>query len=222
MNNDKRTVSVSPTTIMLDIGTPYQELQNFRSESTSASVGIDEQPYEKHKKTAMLYQIIFLGIAVIFLTFSFCLGYKQSSWLYNVFMVNASLTKIFLCGFCGVASVFALGIAGCIRPEREAVYAMIAKAKTRFARNYVTKKREELHRHGTTLLKVLIGPPALMHAYKEGIEKLYEFRDAGIATLDHIASASHLDPSKRVLLYNQALLELRDRLDHFFSQDYFL
>lgn len=196
---------ISPKVTILQKTSLYSELDLFRKQQY--------RPYEVHKKKARNYQAIFLSIGFIFFILMIFISFQQTSWFYNLYIGHYFFTKISLCAICGFSAGFTTFFAIQIRPEKEAVGQIFRRAKYRINRIYLRKRACFGLKGLLFFLYDCHEAELLKHIYEESLDRMHETKEATLLLLEQIAQASELELNKRADLFNQALLELREKLN---------
>ena len=97
-------------------------------------------------------------------------------------------------------SAAAFGIAYCIRTEREAKNQLIKRAKRKLKRILYKK------------MALCENYKQLRHEYAAALDKVSESKETAILLFQQISYYHNLSYSEKAVLFNQAILELNDRL----------
>lgn len=195
------------TTIQGEVG--YAELDNFRQQISDEGNCYYHQPYALHKKKAFSYRVIFASIGIFFSLLMMVVSFKTTSWFYNFYLGDSFALKACLGFVCALFSFAALSMAYSISAEKEAVQYFLHKAKCRIAQLYARK------RAGLGIRRFLDYSKAapLQHSYQETVDQMHDLKEHTYRLLNQIASAKELNSKQREILYNQSILEMRDRLN---------
>lgn len=191
----------------------YKELNQFRSDFSAAEIGPYHQIYQKHQKSALIYKLIFSGIGLFFLSMLIYVGFQKTNWICNDFVAGCFLAKTGLYTICSIFSTAAFFFAARINAQKEAVQHLMRMAKQKLSLVY----KRRLSRIGLKGIFVFCenykDVADLRHEYHEIMDKMHESRDSTLTLLSHISKADEMEKDQRITLYNQALLELRDKLN---------
>lgn len=181
-----------------------QNLNDFYMQMT-------DQPYYIHKDNVMTYKKIFFGLSLLFLTLMVLVFYERTNIFCTLLFENCRFAHSVLCGLCFIFSLAAFGIANRMRPEQETAQHFFRKAKLRIKRIYIRKSAQL----GNYWLLILLRDQHVIQAkggYEETIDHLHDIKETTQALLTHVAR-SPLDVKKKESLFNQAIVELRDKLE---------
>jgi hypothetical protein len=189
----------------------FNELNTFRKNIEEKKAGPHHQPYQAGRKKALIYQSLFFGLGVIFLLMTIFMYTQTMNWSGSLFFVNYTATKTVVCLFTFALSLVACGLAYSITTEKEAANQLIHRAESKI-RHILAYKRAEFNLNkfsfGMSYKKNL----AANQAFKTAFRKIKESRKITIALLEHIAHEKSLTRDEIEKLFNQALLELNDKL----------
>lgn len=185
------------------------ELELFRQQQRELGSCPVQRPYDWHQKNARIYRVIFLGLAFIFMGLSGWIVLQQSNW-FALWVFGHSLEiKVLLCALCGGFSTAAGVIALGIRAEKEAVYHFWKRYSRKLQRLYLRRRAVFGFRKWLFAGDEIA---VLKHGYHEAVEKLHELKEGTLLLMEQVAQASELDRARRIHLFNEAVLELRERL----------
>lgn len=185
----------------------YIELNNFRQKIEEEKRGLHHRPYLAGKKKAQAYRMIFSCIGLAFL-FIFAFVYHQSAnWSYLLIFDNWFVPKHMLCGACLILSAISFGICYSLRAEKEAVQQLVSRAHRKLKRSFAHKKAEI---GKSSSHKMLV----FRQAFHEAWEKINDSREVTIHLFEQIANESRRNMKAKEELFNQAILELNDKLQH--------
>lgn len=192
-------------TIAVDANPENPDLNDFKKQ-------LDHLPYYIHKKNVFKYRIIFVSLGLLFIGLALFVFLEKTSWFCNMLFTNCYLVQASLSGLCLLLSATAMCIAYHIRPEKEAVQHLAQRAKQRITKIYSQK----CPHFGFGWLLILRGDKqaaTLLKAYHDAADKLHELKTSTLALVRHVANSQHLDFHNKEQLFNQALLELKEKLN---------
>jgi hypothetical protein len=186
----------------------YQELEQFRNDED-----IHHHTYHRHHQNARFYRSAFWGLGILFLSLMFIVMWHYPSWVSAFYEPHNILTKGVVSVVCAVLALSAFSIGCMIRVDKEAVSHLMGESKRRLLQTYTRRRmRLGLHRffmfcegymHGTSL----------RYSYRNALNQLQDAKHTTLSLLQQIRSSKQLDHVSRVKLFNQALLELKERMD---------
>lgn len=190
----------------------YSDLNQFRQQIEVEKSGPHHKPYEAMHKQAFRYRLIFLGIGILFILLGLLVYQHSINWLsYSLIFSSFHTAKTVAYGICFLFAFFAFGIAYSIRAEREAQNLLIKRAKRKLTR--ILRKK-------TPLRWVAIGKQyhPIKCAYDRALDKIQESKEVATLLFQQISYSHHLNPNQKAILFNQAILELNDRLHHIINK----
>lgn len=193
--------------------TPYSELHEFRSQIESEKSGPHHRPYEAFKKQALLYRLAFWGISGLFVILGALLYFQRLNWSCDILFTNCHTLKIVAYVFCTVLTTSSFVIGAMIKPEREAAGDLAKRAHLKLKRMYKRKVAEIGMKNSLTFAKRYKATTALQTALHDYQEKIEHSLEIVFSLFKHIGTAEHAKQT-RPQLYNQAILELNDKLHH--------
>lgn len=168
---------------------PYQKLHHFREEK-------EQQPYQARQKKVLLYRMIFGCIGCVFLAL-FGLAYMQTSS--SLFFISGAIPKISICTITILFALIAFSIGISIRTEKEAIANLAHRAQRKLKRIYLRKISQ-------------LNEDLIRLAYHDTVEKILEAKEASLTLVNEIAQTKNSSMEMSIELFNQAILELNDRL----------
>lgn len=172
---------------------------------------VDQEPYYIHKKNVVKYKVIFYLLGLVFIGLSLFVFFEKTSWFCSMLFTNCYFAQAALSGFCLLLSAAAFSIGFHIRAEKDAVLHLACRAKQNIAKIYAQK----CPHFGYGWLLVFRGDKqaaTLLKAYHDAADKLNELKNSTLILLKQV-SHSKLDFSSKEHLFNQALLELKEKLN---------
>lgn len=190
----------------------YNELHEFRQKIEEEKSGPHHQPYQTGRKKAIAYRTIFYGIGLLFLFLCIFMYTQTMNWSGSLIFVNYTATKMSMCIFTLSLSLIACILGHSIKTEKEAVNQLIHRAQNKLRRILHTSKAE----HGLTRF-LSFGSQFKKHiaakeAFHASVEKMHDGKKITYALLYHISKTKGLDNVAMEKLFNQAILELNDKL----------
>lgn len=199
-------------------GRNYVELTKFREKIEEEKIGPHHQPYQAGRKKAVAYRTIFYGLGLLFLFLCIFMYTQSMNWSGSLIFVNYTATKMTLCLF-----TFTLSIAACIcgqsiKTEKEAANQLIHRAQSKIRRVLSYKKAEfgltRFLSFGSQFKKHV----AAKEAFHDAWEKIRDSKKITYALLEQISHTKGLDNQATEKLFNQAILELNDKLHLIISE----
>lgn len=187
----------------------FAELHQFRQQIDGGL----SQPYHVHRSNALMYRTIFWAIGLLFMALMFITYFQNTNWFCGLFFSNCLMAKLSLSGICGVLALAAIAFGTYIRAEREAMGHLLRVVKRKIHTVYSHKcatlgwKRFLMYFQGCAVTA------GARRAYHDAMEKVHEIQEATCNLMRHIVRSRQLDRSTRERLLNQALLEMREKLD---------
>lgn len=197
----------------------YTELNRFRQKIEEEKIGPHHQPYRAGRRRTMTYQTIFFSLGLLFLFLCIFMYTQSMTWSGSLIFVNYTATKTALCIFTFILSVTACIMGASITTEKEAANQIIHRARYKIRRILSYKKAEfgltRFLSFGHQFKKHM----ASKEAFHDAWEKIHESKKTAYALLEQISRTKGLDKPAIEKLYNQAILELNDRL-HLIISDF--
>lgn len=189
----------------------YPELALFKHHIEQKGGG-QARLYTRRKTQVFVYRSIFLGFAAVF-AFLGILSATIPSALGCGWIGSCFLLKSILMTFCFSLSAMAFTMGYKLRTGKEAISHQVKKSLAYAAKIYAHKKA----RMGVQRFFFFLGADqrqvlALKQMYQEVCEKIHDKKDETMHLISRI-SGSPIDANKQEHLYNQAIEELRDKLN---------
>lgn len=192
---------------------PFRELELFRSKIASYQ-DVRYGPYALFKKKTWVYKSIFIALAAFFLIFGMFILTKPLFWSFPLLTSEACLIiKYILTIICFGISFFIARVQTNMRPEREAVYHFIQFHKKQLTKKY---QRKKFHLGVSSLFSLITNSPEgtqLQQTYRAMLDLLQDDKEEVFFLCDQIQRSPFLSYQSRELLYNQAILEFKQKLD---------
>jgi hypothetical protein len=187
----------------------YNELDDFREKLEEKGKTYFTQPFTQHKNNALSYRLIFASIGILFIFLIALLAFKTSFWYSNLYDTQYFLAKSVLIGTCSFLSFCSLCFAYNIRAEKEAIHYILQKAKKRLRQLYSRRKS------GLGLKRFYDYEQAhpLKNAYHQAFDQMYELKVHAMHLIKEVSSSKEIDSVEKERLFNQAILEFRDKLN---------
>lgn len=205
--------SLIPKVTSIQGNNPYRELQEFRESLKAIDIGPHFQIYEKHSKSALTYKLVFMFFAFFFISILSVLVFHKTSWVLNTYLSSSYLIKSGMIVLCSALSFISFCIGWRIKPEREAIHHLVRTAKYKVTQTHSKRQIEFGFRRFLLFCKDYTKTSVLKHTYREAVFKMHEVQEQAFAILDHISRSVDLSKEQRIRLYNQAILECRDKLN---------
>jgi len=192
----------------------FTELEQFRHTAEESGIDIHHQPYHRKKKQVLTYRAIFLGLGILFLILTLIVIFMthQLPWLEHVWTLSFTTTKSFVAFVGIILTLFSLWLAYSLRTEKEAAIHIFHKASHKLTQIYAQKHlKADLTRFswfGSSYTRF----NALKQEYRMAQRELEEQKDQTLFLLGHINNNDAISLEQKEQLFNQALLELKDKL----------
>lgn len=228
LNNEIETKAIQHPIVLIGIDPAHKKLKSAQirfAELHQFKQQIDgglTQPYHVHRSNALTYRTIFWTIGLLFIILMWVTYQQNTNWFCGLFFSNCFMAKLTLSGICGLLAVTAVAIGKYIRADREAMAYLLRNVKRKIQAVYAHQcatlgwKRFLMFFHGCAV------SAGARRAYHDAMEKVHEIQDVTRHLLRHILSSREMDRRTRERLLNQALLEMREKLDnvvHVFDQE---
>lgn len=179
----------------------YPELKDFKDQHAQ------ENPlYADKKKKVVRYRYIFFLFGIMFVSFGIYIFSKSSIWI----MMGIKPVICLLTFLLGIAAI-TIGLI--LRYEKEAVREIYHKSLDQLFRYYVERKGNVDKNHELPFLELMKRKFALRNPYIASKAKMRTIEVQSLNLMDRISN-SNLDLETKEKLFNQALHELRDKLNH--------
>ncbi len=190
----------------------YVELNKFRQKIEEQKIGPHHQPYREGRKKAIAYRSIFFSLGLLFLFLCIFIYTQTMNWSGSLFFVNYTATKMTLCLFTFMLAVSACIMGHTIRNEKEAAHQLIQRAQCKIRRILSYKKAEFGLTRFLSFGRQFKKHTAAKEAYHDAWEKIRESKKITYALLEQISQTKGIDAQGMEKLFNQAILELNDKL----------
>lgn len=190
----------------------YVELHKFRQKIEEEKIGPHHQPYQTGRKKAIVYRSIFFCIALLFLFLCIFMYTQTMNWSGTLIFVNYTATKMAMCVFTFVLSIIACAFGFSIKTEKEAANQLIHRAQYKIRRVLAYKKAEFGLTRFLSFGRQYKKHVAAKEAFHDAWEKIHDSKKITYALLAHIAETKGIDTPTIEKLFNQAILELNDKL----------
>ncbi|MFN4174402.1 MAG: hypothetical protein ACK4HV_04790, partial [Parachlamydiaceae bacterium] len=179
----------------------YPDLKDFKEQQ------IQEDPlYTEKKRKVIRYRYIFFFFGIVFVAFGIFIFSINSIWI-------LSWIKPIVCLVTFLLGIAAITVALILRYEKEAVREIYHKALDQLFRYYVERKGNIDRNHELKFSELLKRKFALKNPYLAAKAKMKSIEIQSLNLMDRI-SAANIDLETKEKLFNQALHELRDKLNH--------
>lgn len=181
------------------------DLNHFRTE-------VDHHPYFISKKNVLKYRVIFFLLGAIFTALALFVFVEKTSWFCSILFTNCWFAQMSLFSLCMLLAISSTSLGIFIRPEQDAVHHLAQRAKKKILRIYAQK----CPHFGYGWLLIFRGDKqaaSLLKTYHDAVDKLNDLKHSTIALLKQVANSENLDFKNKEHLFNQALLELKDKLN---------
>lgn len=177
----------------------FQELQMFKHHIEIESLTTLFRPYSATKSSVWFYRSVFYGFGCLYMILGMMLITKSHTLAPELLFINSSLIKSVLFVLCALSASISLVIGYSMKPEQEAVNHLCRKAKERVKNIYQKKARLGMTQQ------------ELEQRYIAAMERLHGHKKEAEVLLNRIAATDSLEETMREELFNQALLELKQK-----------
>jgi hypothetical protein len=190
----------------------YVELHKFRQKVEEQKIGPHHQPYRAGRKKTLAYRTIFYSLGLLFLFLCIFIYTQTMNWSGTLIFVNYTATKMAICAFTFILSVASCIIGQTIKIEKEAANQLIHRAQNKIRRILSYKKAEFGLSRFLSFGHQFKKHVAAKESFHDTWEKIRESKKVTYALLEQIANTKGLDSAALEKLFNQAILELNDKL----------
>jgi len=191
----------------------YSMLHSFKQEIELDKDSPENRPYSYLKPSILFYRIAFLTIGVIYFILAFIILSKSLSWTCSLLFGSSTAVKTTLLMICGSISTISLYYGLFMTTERESVKVIIRKARRKLQRLigpkfsfYALKRFFHVDENGEQ-------SDVLYHHVSNIIDKLDHLQIECVHLVDRIVKSESLDDQQKEDLLNQAIIELRFKLE---------
>lgn len=131
MTNDNKTQQISVSVLKNSPKTKYPQLTLFQQREDQERLCPKQQPYETKRRSTFHYRMTFFSFGLLFSWLAYFVIGSKMSWALGVFFGVLTMAKPVLAGFAMTLALLAFGYAFIIKPEKEALVHLTAKAKRR-------------------------------------------------------------------------------------------
>lgn len=189
----------------------YPDLYRFRQQIEEAQEGPHHQPYQARRKKTAIYRTIFFTIGFLFICLFGATYTQNMSWTSSLFFENSILPKILLYTLCLGLAFFSFTLGLSIRTEKEAVTNLIHRAQKKLKGTYVRKLARLNVKMQGSVDEQIKASQSIKEIYRDTWEKILESQEVALTLMGEISQAKNIESP--VDLFNQAILELNDRLN---------
>ena len=190
----------------------YSELDEFRQEIEESKAGLHHQPYSNNKRNVMLYKSVFFGFALFFAFLSLGVLVVPSAISCGFFSFCTAI-KSTLATASSFFSLCSFSIGFMMKPEREAIYHYVRKARKTVATIYARKKiRMGIKRFFVLFTSHRHQAATLRQMFHETCDKINEKKEHALHLAHRISTAKTLTWEQKESLLNQAIEELNESL----------
>lgn len=179
----------------------YPELKDFKNQQTQ-----EDPLYIGKKRKVIRYRYVFFFFGIIFVAFGIYIFSKSSIWI-------MSGIKPIVCLVTFILGIAAITVGLILRYEKEAVREIYHKALDQLFRYYVERKGNIDRNHELPFIELFKRKLALKNPYLAAKAKMRTLEVQSLNLMDRISNAN-IDLDTKETLFNQALHELRDKLNH--------
>lgn len=190
----------------------YPELYLFRNQIEIQQDNPQFKPYTITKSRVMLYRWIFLSIGFIYFILGSILYNKTLTWPCTFLFGSSFPIKTFLLSFCSISAASSLVVGFSIKSEREAVKRLCRQFRQRVQKIYERKLVKFEVKRFLSFGREYRKSTAFKQLYQDALEKIEEYKEDAMHLLDGIAKSPSLDDRMKEELFNQAILELKDKM----------
>lgn len=192
----------------------YVDLDLFRQQIEESKAGLHHQPYTAKKKVTRRYQVIFFSIAILFFILTVTTITIPSALGCGFLFSSCSLLKGILASIAACFSLSAMLLALTIKTEKEAITALVRKAKTHLAAIYARKQTRLGVKRFFFFFAMNKTAVALKQMYQETYDLMNDKREEALHLAHRIATAETLEAQEKEDLLNQSIEELHDKLQY--------
>jgi|694.fasta_scaffold75838_2 hypothetical protein len=190
----------------------YPELETFRWQIEVEKTSPRYLLYSRLKKKVFTYKSVFLLFGFIFLSLSAVILAKASYWSFGTLSYKEFfIAKNLACTFCASIGVASGWIGYSLRPEKEAAGLLLRKAKHKLSKAFASQKLNNGLKGLLAFGKKYQQTIALQHAYQEAWDHCHHLHEELLHLFDRIGETCSLNEQAKEHLYNQALMEFKEK-----------
>jgi hypothetical protein len=210
-------ILTKPQALVIKLSTPhhklsYPELSAFRKQLEKNKACIKHKPYTLYKKKVLQYRAIFFGFGLLFLILGVIVHYKTLTLSPTILFGSISTFKTSVCFFCIILTLSAWGFSWWLSAEKETAMRLIHQAKNKLRSAHDRKWLDLGLRSYLAFGKQRRPTLAFRQEYRETCARILEVKEETFHLLEQISSAPEINPKTQENLYNQAMIELTEKL----------
>jgi hypothetical protein len=191
----------------------YPLLHLFKKEVEVDKHSPKNKPYTHHKASILIYRTIFLTIGITYFILASIIYSKSLYWTCALIFGSSIAVKSVLLMVCGFISFISFIIGYYITPEKESVKHIVRNAKKKIKQIYRYKMRHTLPGIIIISEEQKLRAAALNQELDHAMETLHRYQEEGFHLVAQIAKTNSLDNDQKEELFNQAMIELRIKLE---------
>jgi hypothetical protein len=192
----------------------FRELNVFRSQMNTFE-DCKYGPYALFKKKTLIYKSIFIALAAFFLILGTFILSKPLFWSFPLLSgARCLMIKYFLGFMCFGITSFIYRVQIHMQPETEATSHFLQHYRSQLAKIY---RRKKLELGFSIFMSFISSSPQYTHLQQDYQTVMHDIQDDQeeiFFLFDKIRRSPYLNYQSRELLYNQAILELKQKLNH--------
>lgn len=192
----------------------YPLLHLFKDEIDIDKSSPQHKPYTFQKTPILVYRMIFLTIGVIYFIFVAILLSKSLSWTCGLIFGNSLAVKSTLLSICGSISLSSILMGLCMTTEKETVKSAVRQAKKEIKRIHERKLTQNGVKRFFANEQDLRKSTAFKQHFQDTVDQLFFEQKEATRLVDRISKSDSMNREAREELFNQAIIELRRKLDH--------
>lgn len=209
-----RETTISPALVQAKLfpqKTCFLELEIFKEQLGSMDPFL--LTYDKSLNKVRLYRTIFFGIALAFIALG-TWAFYQNFLFVSLFLGNLSIfAKGTLTGLSFSFALLAIAMGYSLSVAKEASALLASKANQKLRKLYM-QKRLEYGWHGIFILSQRSKFIILKQKYLKALDEIQEQKNLSVHLLAAIHKSASFAPKYREVLFNQALIETSENLQH--------
>ncbi len=191
----------------------YPLLHLFKNQIEVDQLNPEHKPYSHQKSTVLIYRMIFLTIGVIYFILGAILLSKSLSWTCGFIFGSTTAVKSVLLSVCGSVSLSSIWLGLCMTTERESVKNTVRQAHREIKKIYERKLTQNGIKRFFANEMDLRRSTAFKQHLQDFLDNLHLEQKHATHLVDRIAKSNSLNKESREELFNQAIIELRSKLN---------
>ena len=195
----------------------FKELNSFKHKVNTEKLGPIHKPYTAYKRRAWIYRAIFSFFCLVFLVLEYFLYKHTLSWTASLVFGNQTAIKGFVHFFCLGLSGGAGYMAIRMEPEKEAARELVRWTKRQilliYRKHHIRYNVKAFLAFGESWRK----KAAFKHQLSETYHAVANQQLETWHLFERIFETKALDPATKETLLNQAICELKEKLEGILS-----